>query len=116
MLTANQKAVLIKNYVHVYVHNFVFLNKSKRKNMKTISVSEFRNNIRKYSELANFEKVIVNRGKGKAFAVVPIDDIEDEGYNPDFVKRILESRDNALKGKYTEIKNTDDIWADILSD
>lgn len=84
--------------------------------MKTISVSEFRNNIRKYTDLAAEEKIIVSRGKGKAFLVVPIEEVQDKGYNPDFVKRILESRDNALKGKYTEIENTDDIWADILSD
>ncbi|WP_221393379.1 type II toxin-antitoxin system Phd/YefM family antitoxin [Dyadobacter sp. NIV53] len=57
--------------------------------MRTITVSEFRKNIKKYAVLANTEKVIVNRGDGKAFAIVPIEALEDNGYDPEFVKKIL---------------------------
>ena len=43
--------------------------------MKTITVSEFRKNIKKYVDIALKEKVIVNRGEGKAFAIIPIDPV-----------------------------------------
>jgi len=84
--------------------------------MKTITVSEFRKNIKKYAEIAASEQVIVNRGNGEAFAIVPIKDVEDKGYNPEFVKRIFEAKKAMEAGNYTEIKDTKDIWSDILSD
>lgn len=82
--------------------------------MKTITVSEFRKNIRKYAELASEEKVLVNRGEGKSFLIVPIENINDNGYNPEFVKRVLASKDEASKGKFTKVNNINDLWADIL--
>jgi PHD/YefM family antitoxin component YafN of YafNO toxin-antitoxin module len=84
--------------------------------MRTITVSEFRKNIKKYAEIAGKEKVIVNRGNGEAFAIVPIDAIEDEGYNPEFVKKILKAEKSVASGHYVEIKDTKNIWADILSE
>ena len=82
--------------------------------MKTITVSEFRKNIKKYADMANTEKVIVNRGEGKAFAIVPLENIKDEGYDPAFVKRILDAEESAKEGNVTRIKDTSNIWADIL--
>lgn len=82
--------------------------------MKTITVSEFRRNIRKYADIASTEKVIVNRGEGRAFAIVPIEAVEDEGYSPEFVKRILEASKLAEKGDVTRIKDAKNIWSDIL--
>ena len=82
--------------------------------MRTITVSEFRKNIKKYAIIANTEKVIVNRGDGKAFAIVPIEALEDKGYDPEFVKRILDADKCAQNGNVTRIKDTKNIWADIL--
>ena len=73
--------------------------------MKTISVSEFRKNIKKYADLASKEKVIVNRGSGKAFTIVPVEEIEDDGYNPEFVKKVL----NARNEKGTIIKSNQEL-------
>lgn len=84
--------------------------------MRTITVSEFRKNIKKYAEIAGSEQVIVNRGNGEAFAIVPIDALEDKGYDPEFVKRIFEAKKSIEADNYTEIKDTKDIWPDILSD
>ena len=47
--------------------------------MKTITVSEFRKNIKKYVDIALKEKVIVNRVEGKAFAIIPIELLHDPG-------------------------------------
>ncbi len=83
--------------------------------MRTITVSEFRKNIKKYAEIADKEKVIINRGDGKSFVIVPIERIEDEGYNPDFVKRILDSYESAKQGNVLKISDSDNIWKDIMS-
>lgn len=82
--------------------------------MKTISVSEFRKNIKKYADLAHTERIIVSRGSGEAFAVVPINTLEDKGYNPKFVKKVLKANEAAKKGAVTIIKDSNNIWEDIL--
>ncbi len=82
--------------------------------MKLITVSDFRNNIKKYAEMALKERIIVNRGEGKAFLIVPIEKVEDKGYSPEFVKKILQAEKSAKKGNVTKIKDVNDIWADIL--
>jgi enoyl-CoA hydratase/carnithine racemase len=46
--------------------------------MKTISVTEFRSNIKRYLDIAQNEKVIIHRGKGRSFAVVPMNDPKEE--------------------------------------
>lgn len=81
--------------------------------MKTITVSEFRKNIKKYAELASKEKVIVNRGEGKGFVVVPIENIEDKGYNPKFVEKVLQAEKSITDGDFMEIKSVKNIWEDI---
>ena len=82
--------------------------------MKTITVSEFRKNIKKYADIASQERVIVNRGEGKAFAVIPIEFLQDDGYDPEFVKRILEAEKSAKKGNVTKISDVKNVWSDIL--
>lgn len=75
--------------------------------MITITISEFRKNIKKYVEIADKEKVIINRGGGKSFVIVPIERIEDGGYNPDFVKKILDSYESAKQGNVLKISDSD---------
>lgn len=82
--------------------------------MRTITVSEFRKNIKKYADMASSEQVIVHRGEGKAFAIVPLDQIEDSGYDPAFVKRVLDAEKSVKKGNVTRIKDAKNIWPDIL--
>ena len=86
--------------------------------MKTITVSDFRKDIKKYSELAESEKIIVNRGSGKAFLVVPINTMQDKGYSEEFVANLLAAehqhsqaqikrkieRFNERLGKWNEIR------------
>ncbi|MBK0382206.1 hypothetical protein I5M32_04470 [Pedobacter sp. SD-b] len=56
----------------------------------------------------------MNRGEGKAFVVIPIESLEDGGYNPDFVKKILAADISAKNGNTTRINDVENIWADIL--
>ena len=82
--------------------------------MKTISVSEFRKNIKKYAELASDEKIIVNRGEGKSFLIVPLDNIEDNGYSKAFIEKILNAEKSANEGNVTRIQDAKNIWESIL--
>ena len=77
--------------------------------MKTISVSEFRGNIKKYLDIAQEEKLIIHRGKGRSFAVVPIEEIEDSPYDPEFVKKILQAREDSKQGLGVKIA-IEDLW------
>ena len=77
--------------------------------MKTISVTEFRSNIKKYLDVAQNEKVIIHRGKGRAFAVVPVDDINDEPYSPEFIASILQGREDYKNGKCENVV-LKDLW------
>ena len=40
--------------------------------MKTVSVTEFRGNIKKYLDIAEAEKLVIHRSKGRSFVVVPL--------------------------------------------
>jgi hypothetical protein len=77
--------------------------------MKTISVSEFRSNIKRYLDIAKEEKLIIHRGKGVSFAVIPVEEMEDEPYNQEFVKMILKGDEAFKKGEYKVI-DTADLW------
>lgn len=77
--------------------------------MTTVSVSEFRNNIKKYCDLASNEKVIIHRSKGKSFAIIPIEDIDDKPYNQEFVEKILQAREDSKNGLGVKIE-LDDLW------
>lgn len=65
--------------------------------MKTISVSEFRSNIKRYLDIAKDEKL------------VPVEEMKDEPYNPEFVKMILKGDEAFKKGEFKVI-DTADLW------
>jgi PHD/YefM family antitoxin component YafN of YafNO toxin-antitoxin module len=46
--------------------------------MKTVSVTEFRGNIKKYLDIAETEKLVIHRSKGRSFVVIPLEDEDDE--------------------------------------
>lgn len=46
--------------------------------MKTVSVTEFRGNIKKYLDIAESEKLIIHRSKGRSFVIIPLDEETDD--------------------------------------
>lgn len=70
--------------------------------MKNITVREFRNNIKKYAELANSEQIIINRGGGKAFTIVPIDSLSDNIQYEELKAKLLEPLRSELKKPETQ--------------
>jgi PHD/YefM family antitoxin component YafN of YafNO toxin-antitoxin module len=58
--------------------------------MKTVSVTEFRSNIKKYLDIAEAEKVVIHRGKGRSFVVLPLENEEEECLLSEAQKRSID--------------------------
>jgi PHD/YefM family antitoxin component YafN of YafNO toxin-antitoxin module len=68
--------------------------------MKTVSVTEFRGNIKKYLEIAESEKLIIHRSKGRSFVVIPLNDEDDESLLNDVQKKAIdEALEDVANGK-----------------
>jgi PHD/YefM family antitoxin component YafN of YafNO toxin-antitoxin module len=48
--------------------------------MKAISATEFRHNQKYYLDLAKKERIIIQRGRSDAFAIIPLDDMDETEY------------------------------------
>jgi len=83
--------------------------------MLVVSSREFRDNQKKYFDLIDQdEKVIVQRGKNKAYILTPVNDALKLSVNPKLIE-MVESAEKAIKkGKFATIKDPMDIWPDIL--
>jgi len=58
------------------VHKNVHLNKMLI--MITVSVTEFRGNMKKYLEIAENEKLVIHRNKGKSFIITPLERVNED--------------------------------------
>ena len=72
--------------------------------MKPVGVTEFRSNIKKYLDIATNEKVIIHRGNGVSYAIVPV---KESPYDPEFVKKILQGCEYSKSGKSVSISLED---------
>ena len=77
--------------------------------MLIISSREFRQNQRVYFEKAdNGEQIIVQRGKDKAYALIPVKE-NDVYFNAEMVERIKESIEQVQTGKVKKISTPEGI-------
>jgi PHD/YefM family antitoxin component YafN of YafNO toxin-antitoxin module len=58
--------------------------------MQTVSVTEFRGNIKKYLELAEKEKLVIHRNKGVSFVLTPLKDEDEDSLLSDAQKRAID--------------------------
>lgn len=58
--------------------------------MQTVSVTEFRGNIKKYLELAENEKLVIHRNKGVSFVLTPLRDENEDCLLSDTQKRAID--------------------------
>lgn len=83
--------------------------------MLVVSSREFRDNQKKYFDLIDQdEKVIVQRGKNKAYILTSVNDALKLSANPKLIEIVEQAEKEIVKGKVTEIKDPGDIWQDIL--
>jgi len=78
--------------------------------MVVISPTELRNNFKKYFDIAHKERVIIQRGAAEIFELVKRERIED-GYfeNPENVKAIRKSLEQAKAGKIKELTSIEEL-------
>lgn len=86
--------------------------------MRIITTREFRENQKNYFDLAEKERVIVHRGKNKKpVLLTPIEESEESDIyfsNHNVIASILRGIEDLKEGRLTGIKDTKNIWPDIL--
>ena len=83
--------------------------------MMIISSREFRDQQKKYFDLADQnEQIIVQRGKNKAYVIVPLNDVDRLSVNEQLIQTVQEAEAEYSKQKTTRIKDPGNIWENIL--
>lgn len=80
--------------------------------MHVITATEFRNNQRKYLDLAEREPVYVTRAGKRPIALTPVDDL-DEYPTPEELEAIKEGLEAYERGEYTIIEDPENLWESI---
>lgn len=83
--------------------------------MRIISNREFNDNQKLYFDLADQnEQIIVQRGKDKAYMLIPITESDRLSTSSALIKRIRDAEIAIREGKTTKINDIDNIWESIL--
>ena len=83
--------------------------------MMIVSSREFRDNQRKYFDLVDQnEQIIVQRGKDKAYVIVPLNDSDRLSVNTELIQTVQEAEEEYRVSKTTQIKDPGAIWESIL--
>lgn len=67
--------------------------------MKTVSVTEFRSNIKRYLDIAQEEKLVIHRSKGSSFVIVPLEEEKEELLSDAQKKAIDEALESVNSGR-----------------
>lgn len=82
--------------------------------MLIISSREFRNNQKKYFDLADQdEQIVVQRGKNKAYLLTPVTDEDRLSVNPELIKAVKQAEKELKEGEKITIKDPENIWESI---
>ena len=83
--------------------------------MMIISSREFRDHQKKYFDLIDQdEQIVVQRGKDKAYVIVPLSDVDRLSVNETLIQTIREAEAEYSKHKTIQIKDSGNIWENIL--
>ena len=83
--------------------------------MMIISSREFRDRQKKYFDLVDQnEQVIVQRGKDKAYVILPLNDVDRLSVNNQLIQIVKEAEAEYSKNKTIQIKDPGNIWENIL--
>ena len=83
--------------------------------MMIISSREFRDQQKKYFDLVDQnEQVIVQRGKDKAYVIVPLSDVDRLSVNETLIQAVREAEAEYSKHKTTRVKDPGNIRESIV--
>ena len=83
--------------------------------MMIVSSREFRDNQKKYFDLVDQnEQIIIQRGKDKAYVIVPLNDADRLSVNDELILTVQEAEAEYVKRKTTQVKDPGKIWESIL--
>ncbi|RLD97668.1 MAG: prevent-host-death protein [Bacteroidetes bacterium] len=83
--------------------------------MLIVSSREFRDNQKKYFDLVDQNnQIIIQRGKDKAYVIVPLNDADRLSVNDVLIHTVQEAEAEYAKRKTTPVKDPGKIWESIL--
>ncbi len=83
--------------------------------MVIVSSREFRDHQKTYLDLVDQnEQVIIQRGKDKAYVIVPLNDADRLSVNDELIHTLQEAEAEYAKHKTTQVKDPAKIWESIL--
>ena len=85
--------------------------------MIVISPSELRGNLKKYLDLAEKERIIIQRGKSEMFELKKQERISEDNYfdNPKNIEAIEEGLADIKAGRFTTLDPEKTLWENISS-
>jgi len=86
--------------------------------MIAISTTELRRNLRKYLNLAQKERVIIQCGKTETYEIIParkISDNDEYFSNPELLSALNEAEEDIAEGRVREVKDAKALWDDTAS-
>ncbi|MBF0585790.1 hypothetical protein INT08_00700 [Prosthecochloris sp. N3] len=84
--------------------------------MIAISTTELRRNLRKYLNLAQKERVIIQCGKTETYEIIPASKMTDsDAYssNPGLIDAVKEAEADIAEGRVREVRDVRQLWEDI---
>lgn len=82
--------------------------------MRVVSTREFRDNQKKYLDLIDQnERVIVQRGRKKAYELRPLTETDYIQSDPEIMESIRQGIEDIKAGRVTRIKDPKNIWESI---
>ena len=84
--------------------------------MIAISTTELRRNLRKYLNLAQKERVIIQYGKSETYEIIPSQKISDNDpyfSNPELLSALKEAEADIAGGRVSEVKDSKELRENI---
>ena len=83
--------------------------------MVIVSSREFRDHQKKYLDLVDQdEQIIIQRGKDKAYIIVPLNDADRLSVNEELIQAVREGEEEYARRQTIVLKNPDNPWESIV--
>ena len=83
--------------------------------MVIVSSREFRDRQKKYLDLADQdEQIIIQRGKDKAYIIVPLNDADRLSVNEELIQAVREGEEEYARRHTIALKDPDNPWESIV--